>query len=202
MFLLNGTPIALDVPFRTPDGIQYPANWLRLSTLEQKEEIGITETPDDPIHDQRFYWGYDSDGNLIPKDHTQLTTQWSEQTRTTAGTLLFPTDWMFTREVDNETPVPLTIKTARQNIRILCNQKVTHIGITTTTSELATYVTSSEYSSWTAPYPSWTLNPLTVVWEAPVIKPELTEAELLAGSSYKWNEEELEWVLETPEPLT
>ena len=39
-----------------------------------------------------------------------------------------------------------------------------------------------------------------------LIRPELfefcKEAEVLAGSSYKWDEEELEWVLETPEPLT
>ena len=201
MFILNGKPLSPDSAF-THNGIQYPANWLRLSTLEQKEEIGITEAPDPAIWDQRFYWGYDSDGNLIPKDHTQLTTQWSEQTRTTAGTLLAPTDWMFVRESDNGTPVPLTIKTARQNIRLLCHQKISNIGITTTTPELATYVTSSDYHSWTAPYSSWTLNTLTLQWEAPVIKPELTEAEVLAGSSYVWNEEALEWVLETPEPLT
>ena len=52
------------------------------------------------------------------------------------------------------------------------------------------------------PYPSWTLNTLTVQWEAPIIKPELTEAEVLAGSSYRWDEETLGWILETPEPLT
>lgn len=201
MFILNGKPLSPDSAF-THNGIQYPADWLRLTTLEQKEAIGITEAPDPAIWDQRFYWGYDQDGNLIPKDHTQLTTQWSEQTRTTAGTLLAPTDWMIVRESDNETPVPLTIKTARQNIRLLCHQKISNIGITTTTPELATYVTSSDYHSWTAPYSSWTLNTLTLQWEAPVIKPELTEAEVLAGSSYVWNEEELEWVLETPEPLT
>jgi hypothetical protein len=37
-----------------------------------------------------------------------------------------------------------------------------------------------------------------VQWEAPII----TEAEVLAGSSYRWDEETLEWILETPEPLT
>ena len=41
MFLLNGEPLAIDTPF-TADDIQYPANWLRLSTLEEKEAIGIT----------------------------------------------------------------------------------------------------------------------------------------------------------------
>jgi hypothetical protein len=148
MFILDGRPLSPDTAF-THNGVQYPANWLRLSTLEQKEEIGITEAPEPAIWDQRFYWGYDADNNLIPKDHTQLVTLWTEQTRTTAGTLLSPTDWMITREVDNSTPVPEDIKTSRQNIRLLCNEKVNSIGITTTTGELATYVTSPEYSSWT-----------------------------------------------------
>lgn len=198
MFLLNGKPLSPDSAF-THNNIQYPANWIRLSTLEQKEAIGITEVPDAPVYDQRFYWGYDADGNLIPKDHSQLVTQWTEQTRTTAGTLLAPTDWMIVREVDNLTPVSNDIKTSRQNIRILCGNKVTNIGITTTTGELATYVVSPQYSSWTAPYASWTLNQETAEWEPPVVKPELTEAEVLARSSYRWNEETLEWILETPD---
>jgi hypothetical protein len=201
MFLLNGKPLALDVAFRTPDGTQYPNNWLRLASPESREAIGITESADPPTWDQRFYWGYDADGNLIPKDHTQLVTQWSEQTRTTAGTLLSPTDWMIIREADNDTPIPADIKTARQNTRVLCHHKVNTIGITTTTPELATYVTSPDYSSWNAPYPSWTLNSLTVQWEAPVVKPELTEEEVLAGSSYVWDEETLDWILETPDAL-
>jgi hypothetical protein len=148
MFILNGKPLSLDVPFTGPDGTQYPATWLRLSTIEEKEAIGIIELPEPAIWDQRFYWGYDSDNNLIPKDHQQLVTLWQNQTRTTAGTLLFPTDWMIIREADNTTSVPEDIKTSRQNIRLLCNEKVNSIGITTTTGELATYVTSSEYSSW------------------------------------------------------
>lgn len=149
MFLLNGTPLAPDIAFTDANGIQYPNNWLRLSTPEEKAAIGITEIPDVPVYDQRFYWGYDADNNLIPKDHTQLVTLWTEQTRTTAGTLLSPTDWMIIREADNATPIPDDIKTSRQNVRILCNEKVNKIGITTTTPEIATYVTSSEYSSWT-----------------------------------------------------
>ena len=52
------------------------------------------------------------------------------------------------------------------------------------------------------PYASFVLNEDTCLWEAPIIKPELTEAEVLAGGSYRWDEETLEWILETPEPLT
>jgi hypothetical protein len=104
MFILNGKPLSPDVAFTT-GGIQYPANFLRLSTLEEKEAIGITEEPDPATWDQRFYWGYTEDGEL-PKDHTQLVEQWVAQTRTTAGTLLAPTDWMVIREADNGVLVP------------------------------------------------------------------------------------------------
>jgi hypothetical protein len=97
MFILDGKPLSPDVAF-THEGIQYPANWLRLATPEEREAIGITEVPDPPTWDQRFYWGYTEDGELIPKDHTQLVEQWVAQTRITAGTLLVPTDWVIIRE--------------------------------------------------------------------------------------------------------
>jgi hypothetical protein len=46
MFLLNGSPLPLDTPFKDAAGNSYPANWLRLTTLEEKQAIGITEVPD------------------------------------------------------------------------------------------------------------------------------------------------------------
>ena len=55
-FKLNGNPLAVDVAFSHND-INYPANWLRLSTAEEKTAIGITEVADAPIYDSRFYWG-------------------------------------------------------------------------------------------------------------------------------------------------
>ena len=51
MFILNGKPLALDRAFTAPDGTQYPANWLRLSTPQQREAIGITEQADPPTWD-------------------------------------------------------------------------------------------------------------------------------------------------------
>jgi hypothetical protein len=106
---------------------------------------------------------------------------------------------MIVREVDNLTPVSNDIKTSRQNIRILCGNKVTNIGITTTTSELATYIVSPQYSSWTAPYASWTLNQETADWESPEgPAPELTQEQVDSLSFYRWDEETQTWVLETP----
>jgi hypothetical protein len=59
MFLLNNQPLAVDTPF-TANEIQYPANWLRLTTAKEKAAIGITEVPDPVRADDRFYW----DGNI------------------------------------------------------------------------------------------------------------------------------------------
>jgi hypothetical protein len=46
MFMLNNKPLALDTPFRDAAGTSYPANWLRLTTIHEKNAIGITEVPD------------------------------------------------------------------------------------------------------------------------------------------------------------
>lgn len=140
MFVLNGKPLALDTPFEA-NGTLYPANWLRLASPAERAAIGITEQPDPPSYDQRFYWGYTSSGTLIPKDHTQLVGQWTSTTRYTANTLLTPTDWMVVREGDNGTPVPSGIRTWRQDIRLASESKVLTIDLTTTTPELADYIT-------------------------------------------------------------
>lgn len=55
MFILNNSPLPLDRAF-TVDGTQYPANFLRLSTLAEKQALGITEVPDPVLADSRFYW--------------------------------------------------------------------------------------------------------------------------------------------------
>jgi hypothetical protein len=147
MFILDGKPLSPDVAF-THDGIQYPANWLRLATPEQRAAIGITEVPDPEPYDQRFYWGYDAEGNLIPKDHTQLVEQWTQQTRTTAGTLLAPTDWIIIREADNGTAADPLLKIWRQDVRFAAGDKITAIGATLDTPELVAYITGADYPAW------------------------------------------------------
>jgi hypothetical protein len=147
VFILDGKPLAPDVAF-THAGIQYPANWLRLSTLEEKEAIGITEVPDPPTWDQRFYWGYDEHGDLIPKDHDQLVEQWVGQTRTTAGTLLVPTDWQVIRQSDNGVEMSASVKELREEIRLAAGAKNAEITATADTAELAAYITGTDYPAW------------------------------------------------------
>ena len=150
MFLLNGVTLPTDAGFIDPaTGIQYPANWLRLASPEDRAAIGITEAPDPIWYDQRFYWSPE-----LPKDHQQLVEQWTAQTRTTANTLLAPTDWQVIRESDNGKLMDAATKSERQRIRDAAGTKVAAINATTTTEELAAYVTSPAYSSWSAPEPA------------------------------------------------
>ena len=146
MFLLDGKRLPLDKPFTHPEtGVQYPATWLRMTTLAEKEAIGITEvaSPASPVYDQRFYWGVD-----VPKDHAQLVEQWVAQVKQTAGTLLAPTDWYLTRKTETGAAVPQEVLDRRAEIRTYSNTKEAAIVATTTTDELAAYVTGSEFNVW------------------------------------------------------
>ena len=60
MFKHNNQTIPLDTPF-TIDGTSYPANWLRLTSLAEKQAVGIEEVADvTTTYDDRFYWGVDN----------------------------------------------------------------------------------------------------------------------------------------------
>ena len=142
MFILDGKPLAPDVAF-THAGIQYPANWLRLASPEERAAVGITEVPDPAPYDQRFYWGPD-----LPKDHTQLVEQWTATTRTTAGTLLVPTDWQVIRQADNGVEMSASVKDLRQEIRLAAGAKNAEIAATADTDELAAYITGTDYPTW------------------------------------------------------
>ena len=60
MFKHNNVTIPLDTPF-TIDGTSYPQNWLRLTSLAEKQAVGITEVADvTTTYDDRFFWGVDN----------------------------------------------------------------------------------------------------------------------------------------------
>ena len=152
MLLLDGKPLSYDRAF-THDGIQYPANWLRLSSWEEKSAIGITEVPNPPYYDQRFYWGVDNPKQLedITDEEgyttTGLKTLWVSNTKYSAGTLLAPSDWYIVRESETGVEVPADVLERRAEIRSYCNEYEDAIEATTTTDELAAYITSADYGS-------------------------------------------------------
>lgn len=150
-YLLQGRPISPDVAFTADvdgDTIQFPANWIRLATEDEKAAIGLSFEPDAPQADQRFYWGYDADGNLLPKDHAQLLEQWVTTTKVTAGSLLTPSDWYITRQAETGAAVPQEVLDRRAEIRAYSNSKEQALLATASTDELAAYVTSADYSRW------------------------------------------------------
>jgi len=172
MFILDGRPLSPDAPFKHM-GVQYPANWLRLSSPEERAAIGIEEVPDPPAYDQRFYWGYDAEGHLIPKDHAQLVEQWTQQTRTTANTLLAPTDWIIIREADNGKAADPLLKTWRQDVRFAAGDKITAIAATLNTPELAAYITGADYPAWPSdPYAPAPAEPAPADGLEPVVSGE------------------------------
>tara|TARA_X000001382_G_C3126791_1_gene164975 strand:+ start:420 stop:905 length:486 start_codon:yes stop_codon:yes gene_type:complete len=121
MLKLNNKPLSYDRAFTHAD-IQYPANWLRLSSLEERNAIGITEVADAPTWDKRFYWGVDN-----PKELTGLKTLWSDTQTETASTLLAPSDWRIIKAKETGTNIPSTWKTYRAAIRTACNTRQTEI---------------------------------------------------------------------------
>ena len=148
MFVYKGRSLPLDTPLDL-DGLLLPANCLRLSSPQDKANVGITEVPDSPAPpDQRFYWGWDSEGKAIPKDHSQLVEQWTQQTRTTANSLLAPTDWIIIRESDNGSPADPLLKTWRENLRLATGEKNAAIQATVDTDTLAAYITGADYPVW------------------------------------------------------
>ena len=151
-FKLNGNPLAVDVAFSHND-IQYPANWLRLSTAEEKTAIGITEVEDPKIYDSRFYWG---DGTAKGLDDTKETKDGVEYTylgvksvlkaqeKEIAGSLLAKYDWYVVRKAEKSTAIPTAITTYRDAVRTACDTREKEIDACSDTAALITLYSSKE----------------------------------------------------------
>ena len=176
MLVLDGKTLVYDRPF-SHDGINYPANWLRLTTLAEKEAIGITEVanPVTPSYDQRFWWGV---GN--PKDLEQLKTTWKEKTSASASSLLAPSDWYAIRKADTGAAIPADWSTWRQSIRDAASAKELAIDLHTDVSEFEAYITTSTGAE--SDYSFWPADPNQPVVEASD-EEVTTEPEVVSGGT-------------------
>ena len=136
MFLLNGNPLPIDTPFQI-NGTSYPSNWLRMTSIEEKNAVGITEVPDPERWDDRFYWGHDN-----PKDLDMLKTNWTAQVKDTANKLLFQTDWMYIRKIERNVDVPADTLAYRQAVIAECVRLVNAIAGAADVPALITVVTT------------------------------------------------------------
>lgn len=116
MFILGNQVLRIDQAFTGLDGTQYPMNWLRLTTLEEKEAIGIKEITDPVRPDDRFYY---VDGNNIgtPRDLASLKADWKVQINETAYAMLAPTDWYVVRKAEGGADIPANVSAFRAAVR-------------------------------------------------------------------------------------
>ena len=141
----NNTIIRAGKSWQDDNGITHPATWMRWTDAEKAaaglvwEDAPASEAP----FDNRFYWGRQADGTLIPRsltdvnevddngdaildiDGNQLVTLGLKsiaiaQAKTTAAGLLAPYDWYVTRKSEKSTAIPSSISTYRDAVRTKC----------------------------------------------------------------------------------
>jgi len=140
MYYYNGKPLRLNKAFTDAEGNQYPKDWLKSSSQEQQDALGITWVADKPAayYDQRFYWDVG-----IPKDLTQLKELWTAKQKEIAGSLLAPTDWYITRMVeDSNSACPLDVAQYRADVRTVSGAREAQIEACVDVDELAALITA------------------------------------------------------------
>lgn len=136
MFILNDKPLQIDVPFEH-EGVQYPANWLRLTSLEEKEAIGITEVSDPATVDFMFFNPDGSDRNL-----EELQTFFIEEYRRSVNHKLKETDWYVIRKIERSIDIPADVAAARSNLLTMLTDVEVRVTNAKTIKALQTIVNS------------------------------------------------------------
>jgi hypothetical protein len=116
------------------NGVQYPQNWLNLSTPEEKAELGLEEViaTNSPANDQ-YYWVSSTldQASLTytntPKDLTTVKSTAIAQVNQTAYTILLPSDWMVVKAVETSTKVATGWDSYRQSVRTTAASAVSGI---------------------------------------------------------------------------
>jgi hypothetical protein len=158
MFKHNDTVIPLDTPFEI-NGTSYPANWLRLTSIEEKNAVGIVEVADEtPAHyDDRFYWGVDNPKQLedvtvtpeVGEPYVQkgMKSNWTIAVKDTANKLLAQTDWMVIRKAERDVAIPDATVTFRASVLTECTRLVTAIASANDVQAFITVVTTQNWPS-------------------------------------------------------
>ena len=126
-YIQEGTPFVID-------GVQYPANWLNLSTPEEKAQIGLEEVvaTNSPANDQYYWVSTTLDKASLtyvntPKDLTSVKGNAINQVVNTAYSLLLPSDWMVVKSIETSTPINADWNSWRASIRACADNARTMI---------------------------------------------------------------------------
>ena len=130
------------------DGIQYPANWLNLSTPEEKAAAGIVDVVYGEQPSDVYYWvSQDApvyangvvtvNYTATPKDLLVLQNNAVAAVKQQAWTILSPSDWLVVRGYETKSIIPADWDTWRQEIRTQAKAQVAAITACKDVAELA-----------------------------------------------------------------
>lgn len=136
MWTYLGKVIKVGRSWTDAEGTQHPSQWNRWSEEEKAAKGLVWDQSLQPISfDSRFYWSADvpkaledipavdeDDNPVLDEQGNQIITkglksQAIAQTKTTAGSLLAPTDWYVTRKAETDVEIPEDVITYREAVR-------------------------------------------------------------------------------------
>jgi hypothetical protein len=140
-FIAEGTPFEINE-------ISYPANWLNLSTPEEKAAVGIVDVVYGEQPSDVYYWiSQDApvyadgvvtvDYTATPKDLFTLQNNAVTAVQQQAYSILLPSDWRVVKGYETKTEIPTDWNTWRQEIRTQCDDQIVAITACTDVAELA-----------------------------------------------------------------
>jgi hypothetical protein len=134
----NGKIIRAGKSWQDDNSITHPATWMRWSD-DYKVTMGLVWEDDPAPFDRRFYWAadlpkalddvneVDEDGNPLMQDGEQVVTLglksvYKAQTKTTAASLLAPSDWQVIKATEvSDYSVPSVVTQYRSDVRTASN---------------------------------------------------------------------------------
>jgi hypothetical protein len=140
-YIIEGSPFTLD-------GNQYPANWLNLSTPQEKEELGLVEVTyiGSPKNDKYYWVSSELENGVLtytntPKDLDTCKSDDITSVKNKTFSTLQPTDYIETRNLRDPSYKPEWI-TWRDSVRQTSQSAIVDIQACTSVDELSELVIS------------------------------------------------------------
>lgn len=150
------------MPF-TIGNVDYPANWLNLSTPEEKTALGLEEVVTvGERKDDRYYWVSESlSGATLtitstPKDLDVVKKICTDGLRQSAYSLLLPSDWMITRKAESGKDVATNWLNYRAAVRLETERCVALVDAAISVDDVAAII------------PAWPVSPDAIIQAPPV----------------------------------
>lgn len=128
----------------TLNDVQYPANWLNLSTPDEKAALDLVEVITvGERKDDRYYWvseqlvGAELIITSTPKDLEAVRALCIANLKASAYSLLFTSDWMITRKAETGVDLPAEWAQYRDEVRLEVQLRKTEIANAETVDALA-----------------------------------------------------------------